>query len=654
MSLSVEEMKQALNLQNRGQLADAKRLYAAILESHPEQSIALAANYNLALLSRALGNTEEAIICYRRALAIKPQFPEALTNLGEALDAAGIPDEAIECFHKALEINPEMPKTLYNLANAMGRKGNLQEAVALYQRALASDPAYLRALNALGVTLQMQGKLDAAIDVYRQAIMQNPQFADAYHNLGIALSHRGKLAEAMVSTRKALDLGLTEALGTLVSQKNAMCDWSDVIELEQVLLKQPGSCSPFVLLSISASPVEHRIFASSWAKRWENAGRRGHWCVPASDGKIHIGYLSADFREHPVSYLMAELFERHDRSQFEISAYSFGVNDGGKMRRRLVRTFDRFVDIREMSHHEAASLIIEDRIEILVDLSGYTKDARVEIPALRPAPVQVNYLGYPGTMGAHFMDYIVADHFVIPKGAEQGYSEKVVRLPNAYQPNDPTRPIADTLSRTAYGLPEAAFVLCCFNQLRKVRPEMFRAWAEIMRILPGSILWLLEDYPAAAANLRREAQMQGIAPHRLVFAPRLSLADHLARYRVADLAVDTFPYTSHTTASDALWVGCPLATLAGNTFASRVAGSLLSIAGLKDLIAGTLEEYVQLVQHLAGDPTRLKGLRTHLCSIRDTSVLFDTTAFGRHLELAYQEMSATWRAGELPRHIEIS
>jgi predicted O-linked N-acetylglucosamine transferase (SPINDLY family) len=368
-----------------------------------------------------------------------------------------------------------------------------------------------------------------------------------------------------------------------------------------------------------------------------------------SRSRITLGYLSADFHAHATAYLIAELFEKHDRERFAVVGYSYGPDDGSSTRRRLVKALDRFVELKDVSFGDSAQRIAADGVDILVDLKGYTGNARTQILALRPAPIQVNYLGYPGTMGAPFMDYILVDDFIVPLEQQPFFTEKLVHLPGCYQVNDGQRAISPhTPSRAACALPEEGFVFCSFNNNYKITPEMFGVWMELMKAVPGSVLWLLEGNRFAPANLRREAESRGVAAQRLVFAPRRSLADHLARYRLADLFLDTFPCNAHTTASDALWVGCPVLTLAGQTFVSRVAGSLLRSLGLPELITTSLDEYFDVALRLARDANWLAELRVRLAANRTTSRLFDAEQFARDLEQAYVTMWQIHMAGDKP------
>jgi predicted O-linked N-acetylglucosamine transferase (SPINDLY family) len=353
--------------------------------------------------------------------------------------------------------------------------------------------------------------------------------------------------------------------------------------------------------------------------------------------KIHVGYLSADFHDHATMRLMAEVFELHDRSRFHITAYSSGPDNGSAMRARAKNAFDKFVDIRDDSLEGAARKIHADRIDILVDLKGYTQHSRSAILALRPAPVQVNYLGYPGTMGADFVDYLIADRFIIPPEHFEHYSEKVVWLPDCYQPNDRTRPRLAAPSRESCGLPDAGMVFCCFNQTYKITPEIFDVWCRLLQAVPGSVLWLLAK-PHVEDNLRREAERRGVDPERLVMAPGLAPEKHLARLQCADLFLDTIPYNAHTTCSDALWMGLPVITCVGETFPSRVAGSLLTAMGMPELITYNLEDYYALALSLALDREKREGMRNKIIALRDTAPLFDSVRFTRNLEAVYEKM----------------
>jgi predicted O-linked N-acetylglucosamine transferase (SPINDLY family) len=370
--------------------------------------------------------------------------------------------------------------------------------------------------------------------------------------------------------------------------------------------------------------------------------------------KVRIAYLSADFHQHAMAYLMAELFERHDRSRFEIIGASFGVDDKSQMRKRLVAAFDQFHDVCRKSDEAVAKLLHDLQIDIAIDLMGYTRDFRFGILAYRPAPIQASYLGFPGTMGAEFINYIIADKTVAPFEHQAFYTEKIVHLPDCYQVNDTKRKIAErTPTRQEAGLPDNGFVFCCFNNNWKITPDIFSVWMRLLRAVEGSVLWLVGDNKSAERNLRMEAQAWGIDPARLVFAGRLPPEDHLARHRVADLFLDTLPYNAHTTASDALWAGLPLVTRLGEAFAGRVAASLLNAIGLPELVTHSIEDYETLALRLAKDPSLLQGYRNQLAKNRLTHPLFDTDRFRRHMEASYLQMWEFWQRGEQPRSFAV-
>jgi predicted O-linked N-acetylglucosamine transferase (SPINDLY family) len=372
---------------------------------------------------------------------------------------------------------------------------------------------------------------------------------------------------------------------------------------------------------------------------------------PAAAGRIHIGYFSADFHEHATSYLIAQLFELHDRSRFRITALSFGPPSSSAMRRRLHAACDEFIDVRSEADADIATRARRLAIDIAVDLKGFTQDSRIGIFAHRAAPLQVNFLGYPGTLGAPFMDYLIADRTLIPEGAETGYAEKIIFLPDSYQVNDATRAIASkTYTRRELHLPDAGFVFCCFNNAYKILPATFECWMRILRQVEGSVLWLLGDNAAMIRNLRREAANRGVSRERLIFASRTDLAAHLARHAGADLFLDTLPCNAHTTASDALWAGLPVLTCPGGSFAARVAASLLQAIGLPELIAPTPQRYEEIAVALATDPEALAAVRSRLRAQRLSAPLFDTPRYCRHLEQAFADIDARRRAGLPPEH----
>ncbi len=591
---------------------------------------------------------DEALGCYDRALEVDPQCPEAHCNRGNALRALGRLEEALASYERALAIKPDLAAACYNRGNALRELNRFDEALASYDRALELNPEYAQACNNRGLTLRALGRVTEALSSYDRALALSPRSVEAWFNHGNALRRLGRFDAALASYERALEIKPDHPWlrGSWLHAKMQLCEWGDLdAQLARLLAEvREGqqAVAPFTLLALLDSPALQRQAAETWMKA--TCPPDAALPVPRprrSGARIRIGYYSADYHDHATARLAAGLFEAHDRERFEVVAFSFGPDVTDDMRQRLVRAFDRFIDVRTKSDREVAQLSRDLEIDIAVDLKGFTEDARPGIFACRAAPLQVSYLGYPGTLCAPYIDYLVGDPTVIPPAARAWYAEKVVYLPESYQVNDRRRQIADrSFKREELGLPRESFVFCCFNSAHKITPRTFDSWMRILTRTPGSVLWLLQDNEIAAANLRRAAAARGVSAARLIFAPRCPMPEHLARQRVADLFLDTLPYNAHTTASDALWTGVPVLTQMGESFASRVAASLLTAAGLPELIASTTEEYEELAVGLAGDPHRLTGIRERLERHRLTAPLFDTKAFTGHLETAYQAMYA--------------
>jgi len=413
---------------------------------------------------------------------------------------------------------------------------------------------------------------------------------------------------------------------------------------------------PFILLATAATAEDQLTCASSFSRRKEQSQQAlfKHPLKKSGD-RIKIGYLSPDFRNHALGHLIVELFERHDRTRFSITGYSYGPDDGSLLRKRLFKAFDNVVDMRSLSDTDAAQRIYDDGVDILIDLAGYTSDVRMGILAYRPAPIQISFLGYPGTTGASFIDYIIADRFIIPKDQEKFYSEKVVCLLDCYQPNDTHRQIAERMpTRKDCDLPEQGFVYCCFNANYKITPQVFDIWMRLLQKVPSSVLWLFESNNSVKENLRQKAQRCGINPDRVIFAPKMAPSEHLARHQLADLFLDTVPINAHTTASDAIWSGLPVLTCVGSTFAGRVAGSLLKAADLPELITYSLEEYEALALQLAQNPEQLSAIRQKLEQTRLLMPLFDIEKYTRNIEKAYNNMWNIWQSGSGHKEFTIS
>ena len=629
-----------------------------------QQAIALdpgcaPAHSNLGGICEDRGETAAALAAYLRAGELDPNLLEAHFNAANLLRKLGRLEEALVICNAAAKANPTSALPHFNAGNLLRELLRPREAIEAYRQALAREPDDAKAHYNLGDTLLQQGSFAEAIAAFQQALALDPNMAVAYCNLGAAYECSGQPALSAVAYRRALacDPGMLGVRLQLYHQRRCACDWTNLAEEEAAIAaavpQHRRPLVPFHLLDMDVAPELHLHCARLWA-----AGLRGTPSFPhrrpelgsAGKSKLKIGYLSADFLSHATALLMADLVESHDRGQFEIIAYSHGDDDGSDMRQRLVRGFDTFVDLRRLDDREAAQRIFDDGIDILVELKGYTQFARSNIAAHRPAPVQVNFLGYPGTMGADFIDYILADAIVLPMDEQVYYAEKIVHLPECYQPNDRHRKVAAAVPRrSACGLPEQGFVFCCFNHSYKITATIFDVWTRLLQQVEGSVLWLFDAYPNVKDNLAREAETRGIDPARLVFAPRVATPDHMARQKLADLFLDTLPYNAHTTASEALWVGLPVLTLPGTTFAGRVATSLLYAIGLPELVTESLADYEERALHLAIHAADLAELKGKLAQNRATHPLFDAPRFARHIESAYRRMWDLWAAGAAPQ-----
>ncbi len=602
---------------------------------------------------REQGELEEALACFRHALQLSPKLSRAHIGLGTTLRHQGKLGEALAACQRAFELTPDF-SAHGNLGNVLRDQGRLEEALAHHQSAVRLKPNYPKGHTNLGMTVQMLGDPSAAAACYQRALELDPNCVEAHIKLGTARKEQGQQAEALASFRRGLDLdpNSVEALSQHVHLQMHSCSWDDlednISRLRRAVVEEQQWVSPFVFLTLPTSPTEQRRCAQLHVERVLHPNPRFDFTQRPGD-RLRLGYLSADFRKHPVASALVEIFEQHDRARFEVTAYSFGPDDESPLRERLVKAFDRFVDIRSFSYDQAARRIHEDGVDILIDLMGYTGSARTQILAMRPAPVQVNFLGYSGTLGGDFVDYIVVDDFVVPAEHRDAFTEQLIYMPGSYMANDSQRPVsAQRPSRSEAGLPETGFVFCAFNQGYKITPQVFDVWMRLLARVPHSVLWLLEYNSLVVANLKREAEERGVDSQRLVFAQKLPQPEHLARTKNADLFLDTWPVNAQTTATDALWVGCPLLTCPQAPFISRVAGSLLRTVGLPELIAESPEEYERLAVELASDGERLDSLRARLNEARTTSMLFDGTRFARDLEQAYEHMWQVYSSGRPP------
>ena len=599
-----------------------------------------------------LGRPEEALASLDRALAVAPDHSLASYNRGNVLVALGRLAEALASFDTAVRSDPRFALAWYNRGSILLELRRHAEAASSFDRALALDQRMPQAHNNRGAALLALKQSGQAIQAFERALELRPGYTGALENLGNAQLDLGSF-EAAARTFASLRAAAPDhayAAGSLLHALSRACDWGGEYRPLRDYVAESADRglrvqAPWALLNTTDSRSAQLSCARTVNADKFPPAREPLWQGRVYDhSRIRVAYVSADFHAHATAFLMAELFERHDRERFEWTAISLAPDDGSPMRRRLQGAFDRFVEGGGLGDREVARVLAEREIDIVVDLKGYTADSRMGIFAHRPAPVQVSYLGYPGTTGAPYFDYVIADRHVIPAEHFADYSEQVVHLPDCYQPNGSGRTLAPVIpTRRQLSLPESGFVYCCFNACGKVTPEVFGVWMRLLAAVPDSVLWLLEDNPFATANLRKEAARAGIDPARLVFAPRLSLPEHLARYGAADLFIDTFPCTAHTTGSDALWAGVPLLTCQGETFAARVAASLLHAAGLSELITHNLQEYEELALALAVDRRRLAALRAKLAANRGTCPLFDADRHRRAVEAAYALM---WQRAE--------
>jgi predicted O-linked N-acetylglucosamine transferase (SPINDLY family) len=563
-----------------------------------------------------------------------------------ALVALGRDDEGLAACDAALAAD-QNDAFVFNLRGvALRRLGRPAEALAAYEAALAIAPGFVDALCNRGVALSDLHRFEAALAAHDQACAAAPRSPQALANRAALLLTLGRATEAARDLERVLALNprWPRAVGDLLMARRQTCDWRDDAALlkavEMEIRAGRPAIAPFAALSAFDDPALHRLVAQLAAPA---AGPQPAWPTRPPSERIRVAYLSADLHDHATARLMAGMLQAHDRERFEIVALSYGPDLGGALRERIDAAFERRIDVRRMSDAAIAALARELGVDIVVDLKGYTQDGRPGILAHRAAPVQVSWLGYPGTLAAPYVDYVIADAATLPPGAEADWSEAVVRLP-LYQPNDALTPIPAT-TRAAAGLPEDAFVFSCLNNPAKITPEAFAAWMAILAGAPGAVLWLYEGSPGVAANLRIQAEAAGIDPQRLVFAAPAPHADHLARQALADLMLDTWPYGAHTTASDALRMGVPLLTLPGKSFASRVGASLLTALGLPELIAADLEAYIAVAVRLAGDRAALDGLKARLDGALAATPVFDPTTFAGRLEVAFETMLLRREAG---------
>jgi len=610
-----------------------------------------------------LGRPEPAARAFARTVALAPDNAEAQGRLGMALYSLARCEEALEAFAHALALDPANAQHYNNRGVVLQDLARFDEAAQSYEAALTLRRDHVDALANLGAVRKEQGRTTEALDLLEQALARDPAHPGAWDNFGAALGEVGRVEEAIAANARALALqpGSTGPFVRSIELKTRICDWSGYSDFASVAASL-GIAGPAVpphpMLALDDDPARQGQRAARYGHQaFRNPSGAGRFTAPAlarTDGKLRVGYFSADFHDHATMHLLAGLLRAHDHDRFEIHAFSYGIDRDDKMRRLVVQHSDHFRDMRRASDREFIEQARGAGLDLAIDLKGYTIDHRCQIFAERVAPVQVSYLGFPGSLGAPCFDYIVADAHVIPPDAREHYSEAVLFMPGSYQANDNARAIGPATSRYACGLPEGALVFACFNACSKISPDVFAIWMRLLHRLPDSVLWLFRSNLLAEKALRAAAAAQGVDPARLHFADRLPPADHLARIGLADLFLDTFAVNAHTTASDALWAGLPVLTMAGKSFAARVAASLLHAAGLPELVTTSHAAYEALAFDLARDPARLGALRARLIANRDTCALFDTVRFTRALEAGYGAMHARAVQGLPPADIVLA
>jgi protein O-GlcNAc transferase len=660
---------------------------------------------NLALCHCQLRQFAQAEAPLRKSLALRPSSVDVLATLGRVLLCLDRPAEAQVMLEQAVAIAPDHANTRVHLARMLAEDARLAEAEQHLRHAIAIDPNLAGAHCELGILLRRRGDWNGAEASFRRTLAIDQSRLVAHANLAWLIGHQGRQEQAVAAARAALiaagdiarrvppdeagslDLiaevfeaaGLSgeaidvyraatklkdepkRALAAIHAALRA-CDWSYAASLEQQACRvgEAGEADvgdPGILLLLAqATPSAQLIAGRKYAQRVARAMSALVPRLPAAasgERRLRIGYLSSDFFSHATAHLLAGVIEAHDRKRFKITAYDFSPPSDDDYRARLERAFDAIVPLRSLSNQDAAQRIADDGVDILVDLKGWTKGHRGAILAPRPAPVQVQWLGYPGSLGAPWIDYVIADKVVAPQGCEVHFSEKIIRLPHCYQPSDGKRPVVAAVDRIACGLPEAAFVFCSFNQIIKLSAQVFELWLTLLRAVDRSVLWLLRPDGAAVDALRRQARSAGVDPGRIIFAPLVGVSEHRARIAHADLALECFPCGSHTTANDMLWAGVPMVAWRGDTFASRVSASLLEAAGLADLITASRDDYFQLCLRLATDAGEILRVRSRVKAAQ-ASVLFDTAGFTRDLERAFELIWERQRAGLSPDHLDMA
>ena len=684
------------SLSSLGKLHGAAKCFKQVVQLNPNNPGGF---NNLGEVLRVIGQLDESIQAFKKAISLKPDFAIAYQNMGLTYQQMGDLGKSISWFEKATELDPNSFQSFFNLGSVYCADGQAESAIKALQKALALKPNCLDTVRKLvGIYVRQNERLKAA-EVYESYVIEEPMDANVYNSLGVLYADCGETWKAIEAYYKAVTVDpnhfnahnnmgnafknldkLSEALECFAKAFNAnpdyiqakmqklhlelqFCNWENYDQEVKDIPKmgvEAEPVPPWPMLALEDCIHRQKIRAERYVKHGlfvhDLLSERLPVCLPpvSRPKKLKIGYFSADFHIFPGMFLMAGLLEEHNRKNFEVMAFSYGPDKNDTMRKRIVNAVDEFIDLNGKSIDQIIEISREKEIDIAIHRNGHTRGTKTEIFMKRVAPLQINYLGYPGTIGGDFIDYIIGDHTVIPEEHNEFYSEKIIRLPHTYQPNDITRLISkkDT-SRNDFDLPQEAFVFCCFNNTFKITPNEFNIWMSVLSKVDGAVLWLLKTDERAEMNIKSEAKKRGVDPNRLVFANKLPQAEHLARHKHADLFLDTFCYNAHTTASDALWAGLPVITKKGEQFAARVSASLLTAVGLPELITETDADYENLIIELANQPEKLCKIRSKLQSNRLTKPLFDTKRYTRNFEAGLLQAYDLYFKGEQPRHIYV-
>jgi predicted O-linked N-acetylglucosamine transferase (SPINDLY family) len=684
------DLKNGISLHQKGNLSDAKNIYQSVISRDSNNFEAI---HHLGIIEYQNKNYQASIDLIQKALILRPNYAEAYSNLALSYKELGHHDLALASLSSAIRIKPKNSQAFYNRGNIKRDQADYISAIKDYTKSIEADPKNFVAYFNRGLCQERIGNTKGAINNYQKVVDLNPDYEPVYKNLLAIQMQKGLQKESFISVYKMIEINnkdcfayvclavlfkeigqIDNALNCLAKAKDIdpnyefvdglilhykmfISNWDDYYDRIFQIKKDLSNTKPvavsFIALTLIDDPHLQLIAAKEYSKKF-NGVRITNTPIKRKNKKIRIGYFSADFFNHATCVLISGLFELHDKENFELYAFSFGPNIKDHMTARIKKSFDQFHEVRDLTDEAIARLAIDCQIDIAIDLKGYTKDSKAGIFKFKPAPVVVNYLGYPGTMANSNVHYLIADKTLIPEEKQKFYFEKIAYMPDSYQINDNKRKIADKVfTREEVDLPKSGFVFCCFNNIYKINPEVFDSWANILKKVEDSILWLLQESEQSNSNLKRELLQRGVNPERLVFASRLDNPLHLARSKLADLFLDTWPCNAHTTASDALWVGLPIITLIGDSFASRVCASLLNASGASELVTSSINEYESLAVNLALNKDKFSNLKERLAANKDIYPLFDTAKFTKNLEKIYTSMHQKYISGLPFDHIYI-